>query len=230
MKMGPIPWIVGCVGSANLLMRCARQVPPDCDLVEVRLDLVGLCDGDWPQLCRAIQKQGRPVLLTIRDASEGGAWRGSEAERLELYLEGLSSVFAVDVEIGAGALMKALAAEAHRRRVKVVGSFHDFKKTPTLAQWKAVEKRGRRLGADIVKVAARVNEPADLAQLLAIPANAKGPICVLGMGPLGSISRVALPCAGSCLAYGSLGAATAPGQLSCRQLAKELKRWGARKA
>ena len=227
VKIGHIPWIVGCVGSANLLLRCARQVPPDCDLLEVRLDLVGVCGGDWPELCKAIQKQGRPVLLTIRDAREGGAWRGSEEERLALYLEGLHAVSAVDVEIGAG-IMKSLASAAHRRRVWVVGSFHDFEATPTLAQLKAVEKRGRRMGADVVKMAAMVNTPADLAQLLAMPANAKGPICVLGMGPLGSISRVTLPCAGSCLAYGSLVQATAPGQMSCRQLAKELARWGAR--
>ena len=227
--MDNMPRIVGCVGSANVLMRCARQVPPDCDMLEVRLDLVGLCGGHWLELCEAIQKQGMPVLLTIRDASEGGAWQGGKEERLALYVEGLASVSAVDVEIGTG-MLKILASAAHRRRVKVVGSFHDFEGTPTLAQFKAVEKRGRRMGADVVKVAAMVKTPADLARLLAMPANAKGPICVLGMGALGTISRVALPCAGSCLAYGSLVTSTAPGQLSCRQLAKELNRWGARKA
>ena len=198
-------------------------------MLEVRLDLTGLCGGAWPALCQAIQKQGRPVLLTIRHAREGGAWRGSEEERLALYVEGLGAVSAVDVETGSS-ILKNLATAAHRRRVQVVGSFHDFKGTPTLAQWKSVERRGRRLGADVVKMAAMVNTPADLARLLAMPANAKGPFCVLGMGDLGSVARVALPCAGSCLAYGSLAAATAPGQLSCRQLARELVRWGARTA
>ena len=67
------------------------------------------------------------------------------------------------------------------------------------------------------------------ARLLALPANAKGAICVMGMGEAGAISRVALPCAGSCLVYGSLDHATAPGQLSCRELSRELVRWGARK-
>ena len=226
---GKIPWIVGCIGSEALLRRCARKAPADCDMLEVRLDLTGLCGGDWIKLCAAIQKQKVPVLLTIRDETEGGKWKGREAERLALYLAGLKSVSAVDVELGARA-MAILAQPAHRRGVKVVGSFHDFTGTPDLAKLAMVETRGRRMGVDVVKIATQVNTPADLARLFALPTCAKGPICVMGMGERGSVSRVALPCAGSCLVYGSLGKAMAPGQLSCRQLAKELARWGIRKA
>jgi 3-dehydroquinate dehydratase type I len=224
---GKTPLIVGCVGSEALLRKCSKKMPVVCDMLEVRLDLTGLCGGEWTQLCAAIQKQGMPVLLTIRDENEGGAWKGREAERLALYLAGIKSVSAVDVELGARAL-ELLAQTAHRRGVRVVGSFHDFSGTPDLAKLNAVEARGRRLGVDVVKIATLVNTSADLARLFALPANAKGPICVMGMGKLGSVSRVALPCAGSCLVYGSLGKATAPGQLSCRDLAKELRRWGAR--
>lgn len=225
---GKNPLIVGCVGTEAALRRCAKRLPPHSDLLEVRLDLTGLCKGEWAGLCAAVQKQGMPVLLTIRDESEGGRWRGREADRLALYLAGLKSVSAVDVEIGAHALAPLVEA-AHRRGVAVVGSFHDFGGTPDLARLGRVETRGRRLGADVVKIAAMVKSPRDLARLMAVPAQAQGPICVLGMGPLGAVSRVALPCAGSCLVYGSLGKATAPGQLSCRELAKELARWGARK-
>ena len=225
---GKRPLIVGCIGSAALLRRCARKAPADCDMLEVRLDLTGLCGGEWPALCAAIRKQGRPVLLTIRDEAEGGEWRGREAERLALYLAGLKSISAVDVEIRAHAL-QMVAPAAHRLGVKVVGSFHDFEGTPDFASLHTVEGRGRRMGADVVKIVALVKGPGDLARLFALPACAKGPLCVMGMGPLGSVSRVALPCAGSCLVYGSLGKATAPGQLSCRQLATELNRWGARK-
>lgn len=225
---GKIPLIVGCIGSEELLHRCAKKVPADCDLLEVRLDLTGLCGGAWITLCAAIQKQGRPVMLTIRDEAEGGQWKGREAERLALYLAGLKSVSAVDVELGARA-MAILAQPAHRLGVKIVGSFHDFNGTPDVAKLNLIETRGRRMGVDVVKIATQVNTPADLARLFALPASAKGPICVMGMGARGSISRVALPCAGSCLVYGSLGQATAPGQQSCRQLAKELARWGARK-
>jgi 3-dehydroquinate dehydratase I len=211
-----------------MLRRCAKKVPADCDMLEVRLDLTGQCKGKWVGLCSAIQAQGMPVLLTIRDESQGGQWHGREAERLALYLAGLKSVAAVDVEIGAHAL-EILAQQAPRCGVMVVGSFHDFSGTPDIIRLRAVEYRGRRMGADVVKIATLVSNPQHLIRLFALPACAKGPICVLGMGELGAISRVALPCVGSCLAYGSLGKKTAPGQLSCRELAKELARWGVRK-
>lgn len=226
-SFGKKPWIVGCIGSAEQLRRVARRVPADCDMVEVRLDLTGLCGGHWLERCAAIEKRGLPVLLTVRDEREGGAWRGREAERIALYLAGLKTVSAVDLEIGAHAL-ELVAREARRRGVKVIGSFHDFKGTPDAARLDAVEVRGRRLGVDVVKIAAWTKSADDLARLFAVPARAHGPICVLGMGEWGGISRVALPCAGSCLAYGALKTATAPGQLSCRELARELARWGAR--
>ena len=89
MRFGKEPLIVGCIGSAARLRRCAKKAPADCDMVEVRLDLTGLCGEKWPALCAAIQKQGLPVLLTIRSRREGGEWRGREAERLALYLAGL---------------------------------------------------------------------------------------------------------------------------------------------
>ena len=227
-RFGTTPLIVGCIGSAARLRRCARQAPADCDMVEVRLDLTGPCGGKWIDLCAALRKQGMPVLLTIRAEREGGAWRGREAERTALYLAGLKSVSAVDVEIGAPAL-EIVAQAAHARGAKVVGSFHDFGGTPDAARLDAVVVRGRRMGADVVKIAAMVRTAGDLARLFALPARVREPICVLGMGERGGISRVALPCAGSCLAYGALGKATAPGQWSCRALAKELARWGARK-
>ena len=170
MKAGTKPGtrIVGCVGTEAGLRRCARKVPGACDMVEVRLDLVGVCGGGWMDLCAEIQARGMPVMLTIRGASQGGEWRGREAERLSLYLAGLRSVSAVDVEIGAHAL-EILAEAAHRREVEVVGSFHDFEGTPELARLGAVEARGRRMGADVVKIATMVRTPAELALLYALP-------------------------------------------------------------
>lgn len=221
------PRIVGCITTESLLRRSGQELPGDCDILEVRLDLTGLCDGKWMKLCTAIQALGRPVLLTIRDESHGGQWRGREAERLALYLTGLKSVSAVDIEIGARAL-EVLVPEAHPHGVAVVASFHDFNGTPGLPQLLALESRGRKMGADLVKIATRVNTPAELARLFALPAQATGPICVMGMGASGAISRVALPCAGANWVYGALETPAVPGQLDCRTLAEELDRWGVR--
>ena len=226
-RLGIKPLIVGCVATEARLRRCARRAPADCDWIEVRLDLTGPCGGAWAELCAAAAKRGRPVLLTVRSAREGGQWRGREAERTALLLRGLDVAAAVDVEIAAPAF-GFVAQAASRRGVAVVGSFHDFRAVPGAARLAAIEARGRAQGADVVKIAAQVRNAADLARLFALPARSQGPICVLGMGPLGAIARVALPAAGSCLAYGALEAATAPGQLRCRDLARELARWAVR--
>lgn len=228
-RFGRVPLIVGCIGTAAMLRRCARKAPAACDVLEVRLDLTGLCGGEWRAWCAAIQAQGVPVLLTIRAKSEGGQWQGREAERLALYLSGLKSVSAVDLEIGAHAL-HILPQAARQCGARVVGSFHDFHGTPDWTRLRAIEGRGRRMGADVVKIATLVRTPADLAQLFALPAHAQGPIGVMGMGQLGGVSRVALTAAGSCLVYGALDKPTAPGQTTCRELARELVRWGIRKA
>lgn len=226
LRIGKKPWIVGCIGSESLLRRCVKKAPVDCDVLEVRLDLTGLCGGEWIRLCAAIRKH-TPVLLTIRSESQGGQWVGREAERLALYLAGLKSVSAVDIEIGAPAL-EILVQPARRHGVLVIASCHDFEGTPELDRLRTLEERGRRMGGDVVKIATMANHPAELARLLAVPSQATGPISVMGMGKWGGVSRIALPCAGSCMVYGSLGPATAPGQMSCRQLNRELTRWGAR--
>ena len=226
-RFGLSPMIVGCVASAAQLRRYARRPPTSCDLLEVRLDLTGGNNGHWKDQCAAIRDQGLPVLLTIRNAQEGGGWRGREAERLALYLAGMQYVSAIDLEINTRAFEK-LAHTARRFGVRVVGSFHDFRGTPDAARLSAIEARGRRQGANVVKIATMVKTSADLARVLALPAQFKKPVSIIGMGPLGAVSRVALPCAGSCLVYGYLGQATAPGQLSCRTLARELERWGVR--
>lgn len=222
--------LVGCIDSPELLRRCARRAPAVCDVLEVRLDLTGLCGGEWLNLCAAIERQGRPVILTIRSSREGGQWRGREAERLALYLQAARVVSMLDVELAATRTVAALVPVAKANGVRLIGSFHHFEKTPPLSRLLAVAARGRQRPVDVIKIATRVNRAAELANLLALPALVKGPLSVMGMGPLGGLSRVAAAAAGSHLVYGSLAKATAPGQPSCRELASELVRWGLRPA
>ena len=195
-RLGKDPLIVGCVASEAALRRCARKAPADCDWIEVRLDLTGLCGGAWGNLCAAAGKRGRPVLLTIRSAREGGRWRGREAERLALVLHGLDVAAAVDLEIAAPAF--GLVAEAaHRRGVKVVGSFHDFGGTPDLARMARVEARGRRMGVDVVKIfPADTGGPKHLAALKSVYPDTifcpTGGVSLANMGQFLALPNVAM--------------------------------------
>lgn len=53
---------------------------PQCDLIEFRLDRL----GETPDIPEMLEGISKPVLISCRRAADGGAWRGTEDERLTL--------------------------------------------------------------------------------------------------------------------------------------------------
>src|SRR5436189_75771 len=81
------------------------------------------------------------------------------------------------------------------------------------------------LGADLTKIAALAGDAEELRRLLAVTLAARDHhVVTLAMGPMGPLSRLVLPAAGSLLTYGHVGRPTAPGQLGVAELAAELRR------
>ncbi|HOW98849.1 MAG TPA: type I 3-dehydroquinate dehydratase [Kiritimatiellia bacterium] len=220
LAVGRVPRIVGTAVSAESLDSAARIAKPAFDLLEIRVDCM---DSRWPAGAIRLREAGIPLILTVRSALEGGAWRGAEAERKRVYLSNLAVADAVDVEIRSRAL-KTVARAARRRGRLVIGSFHDFDGTPSMAVLRRIVWRGRAAGAHVVKIATHVGGEADLERLLDLLAESREPLCVLGMGPRGAAARVRLARAGSCLTYGYVDRPAAPGQPSCRELAGKLRR------
>jgi 3-dehydroquinate dehydratase-1 len=128
----------------------------------------------------------------------------------------------VDIEINSRVLPDVVAV-AHAVGKPVIGSYHDFATTPPRAVLAKVIARGWQSGADIVKLATRLNTAADLRLLLGLlkRSTVQRPLCVIGMGA--PEARLALARAGSCLAYGFLGKSAAPGQLSCAEVWRQLR-------
>ena len=84
-------------------------------------------------------------------------------------------------------------------------------------------RRGKAAGADIVKIAARVSDSKQLGRLLTLFAGRISvPLSLMGMGPLGKVSRLLFACAGSVLNYGYLGEPQVPGQWEAVILKKRL--------
>ena len=77
------------------------------------------------------------------------------------------------------------------------------------------EREARAAGADIVKFAFRLQTLDDMMVGVELLRRADGPMAIMGMGPLGPVSRLLYAQHGSCLVYGYLGETpTAPGQWS----------------
>ena len=160
---------------------------------EIRLDYL---EEPAPDLQKLFRSLPGPVIATNRLAAEGGRWAGTETDRLDRLAEALNlGVTCLDLELAADAGFRR-EIEARRGPTKLILSWHDFAGTPDAARLDAVLAEMLASEADIVKLVALANDPADNLRLLSLIPRAKAhgkEIIAFCMGPLGKWSRVAAP-------------------------------------
>ena len=206
------PAVVGTVHSAASLRAARKAGLKDCDWLELRIDnfLKNIAE-----LKHAAGNLRLPCIVTVRHPAEGGAAAGiTPGERRALYGEFLGGAGLVDIELRSIRALRGVVEEAKGAGVGVILSHHDFKGTPGREKLRELARRAEDAGAEIFKVATLTRTGRELARLIEFLADEKGrlPLSVMGMGPLGRVSRLALARGGSCLNYGYLGAANASGQ------------------
>lgn len=215
--------VVATVHSARGLREALSSKDPAIHLFEIRLDCLG---RGLKNFSECADKFSKPLLITARHPSEGGACHLSTLQRrllLHLYLPAAS---ALDVELRSMEPMRDLLDEASRLGVLKVISYHNFRTTPSLAVLQKIVRRARNEGADIPKIATHLRGPDDLATLLRLQSTMggkRGPLAVMGMGSLGKISRLVLAAAGSRLNYGYFDRPQVHGQWPAATLAARLE-------
>jgi 3-dehydroquinate dehydratase I len=219
-KRIPPTWSVVATAHTPKGLRDAARLPrgKGVDLVEVRLDCL---EGRGSGLRDALAKIKLPLILTARHPREGGAGRLGDAGRAALLEAHLPSAAFVDVEIRSAARFRILLASAKRNGVGTILSFHDFKRTPPAARLRLKLREALRHGADIAKIAVTLRDVRDLSALMSFQAGC-GKLATMGMGPLGKVSRLVLPLAGSRLVYGYLDRPQVDGQWPAEELAVRL--------
>ena len=204
-------WIVAAVYSPATLAAALAlgPLPGAPDWLELRADHFHA--GPEPLQALAA-KSPRPLLLTVRHPSEGGAPGAPKGarERGRLYecLSAYPAVVAVDLEVRSLHALSAVVRATRERGRLLVASFHDFRGVPPPGRLRTLAARAQDAGAEIFKVAATVERPDQLARLLDFMAWGQGrrmDLAVMGMGSMGRVSRLALAAAGSVLNYGYLG-------------------------
>ncbi|AKB16917.1 MULTISPECIES: type I 3-dehydroquinate dehydratase [unclassified Methanosarcina] len=205
------------------------------DILEIRLDLLGIRNLERAaEIIREIKsKTGLPVIATNRSRAEGGKWEGAEEDRTELLIGLLKYPFslkegldAVDIELSASLEERdkvIKAAKDHRKTVIV--SSHDFSKTPSPREMKAILEEMFLAGADIAKLAVMPQLMEDVLNLLRVTLDFRKEeksVCTIAMGKPGKHTRVVAPLYGSVLTYGSVegDASAAPGQLPVDEVKK----------
>lgn len=172
-----------------------------------------------------------PILFTFRTAEEGGEKAMERDDYASLIISAAQSglVDMVDVEAFAGdEIVKDIIDAAHAAGVKVVGSNHDFDRTPPKEEIVRRLRKIQDLGADIPKIAVMPQNKRDVLALLCateemVTDYADRPIITMAMSGTGLISRLCGETFGSSCTFGAVGKASAPGQMNAEDLDTILK-------
>ncbi len=179
------------------------------DLAELRIDYL----QEPPDLRALLENRPLPVIVTNRPVREGGLFAGDEVARVALLREAafLGADY-VDIEYDAVGFLGEPAG------ARVIVSYHNWEETPE--NLVDVARMLVGTGADIIKIATRVNNATDNFRLCQLQATTGVPMIVTGMGPMGVPSRVLSRKFRSYLTFAALSkdATSAPGQLTIADL------------
>ena len=200
-----------------------------CDLVEWRADWYE--DVFEPQCVEDILLKLRkifgeiPVLFTFRTKKEGGE-KEISYERYGQMLKNVAAtknVDLIDVETFFDEQIDKLVAELKEMGVKVIGSNHDFGKTPEKEELIRKVCQMQSMGVDITKIAVMPQHKRDVLTLLTateeITENyADRPLITMSMSGIGTLSRISGEIFGSAVTFGAVRKASAPGQIGVNEL------------
>lgn len=176
--------------------------------------------------CLRIGLPNTPIVFTFRTKREGGekeiSMKAYTALNKAVADSGNADI--IDIEIFSGdEVVKENIKNIHNTNVFVVGSNHDFFKTPDKDDIIARLVKMQKLEADICKIAVMPKCTYDVLTLLAATNEmytkyADRPIITVSMGPMGIISRLSGELFGSAMTYGTVGEKSAPGQVPLKEL------------
>jgi len=203
--------IVGVIASVGDL-RAATRTKHAPDIFELRLDALISCLDETQ---RFAAKTRRPLIITARHPAEGGMNKLNAAARRHLLERFLSYADYVDIELRSLTSLKEIAKRANR----LIVSVHDFRRTPSVAQMNKWLRSANVHGAEIFKIATRTDEPDQLCGLLQFASSdSRLPVVAMGVGKLGSVSRLVLAGLGSPFIYAAVGKPIVSGQMTVAQV------------
>lgn len=214
----------------EILEEAEKAVRAKADLVEWRADFFGeLSDPETSmEMLRLLSDTiGQiPIIFTIRTCEEGGNCRINTKDYVNLCLAAARTGAAdlIDVQVfGDEEEKRSLVSAIHQTGCRVIASFHDFEKTDSREALLERFHEMDRTGADILKMAVMPKEFDDVAAIMQATAQMRErytqkPLISMAMGSKGFISRISGENFGSCITFGTVGNASAPGQFPVEDL------------
>jgi len=201
------------------LQQTLRIALKKSDYVELRLDF--LKAEQIPQVLEIVKKDLKKIVCTLRPKTEGGKFAGNEKERISiLKLIAEYNPFLLDIEFNTLKKNKDLTKYLKMTKTKLMISWHDFKKTPSLAELKNKLNQMSKFSSN-VKIVTTAKFPNDSARVLQLYSKKERiSLIAFTMGNQGRISRILSLYLGSPYIYVSLGKPIAPGQFSLDEVKK----------
>ena len=156
----------------------------------------------------------KPILVTVRTREEGGM--------REIGMDAYTALNTAIARSGDADLIDVI----HGAGCKVMGSWHSFDGTPSKDELIRRMRKEQDMGADIPKVAVMPRSMADVITLLDATQEMRAkyadrPAITMSMGS-GVASRLCGECFGSDATFGTIGQASAPGQIPVGELSAVL--------
>lgn len=193
------------------------------DLIEVRGDYIKYLD-----IKGLINIKKLPLIFTNRKKEEGGRGKCTEKEIFNRLKEAID--LGVDyIDLGLRCKKEYLMnLIENKKETKIILSYHDFDKTPSIAYLLKIFGKTNQLKPDFLKIVTYARSYEDNIRILSLIPYAKSRkqrIITFAMGYKGRISRIISPIIGSAWTYASLenGKRSAPGQINVLEMKEVYK-------
>jgi len=175
------------------------------DVIELRLDLFQTLPSE-----EKLKGIGKPIIVTIRRTSDGGAYEGSEDERLRSLARYSRISDYVDIECD-------ISDDWFKEmRCSVIESYHNFRETPSYEYLRDLVESRR---GDVFKIATMGRGREDVLKIVRILSEYDNVVAFL-MGKDYSWTRIMALFMGSPFIYCTVSKSVAPGQLEAFKVRK----------
>ncbi len=215
------PLLVASLDGDDLPFLLEQARSERADIIEIRLDVWGnfFREEMIEKMNRFKEKIGIPLLVSFRGGHPFPAWWQP------MHWRALAHASLIDVEWNPRYPWREIAKNVKKFNLGLIISHHDYQGTPSEKNLIRIARTAYGKKADLVKIATRVKSEADIRTLLSLNTrfSPKKLMTVMGMGPLGTLSRLVAPLFHTSLIYGYIGTPTASGQLPYRDLQERIR-------
>lgn len=184
---------------AELKRKALEAIRLGADLIEFRLDYL---EDPFDEEVRGLIKEFHDrALITLRERDEGGRYSGSLEDKIR-FMEEISALKPAYIDVELRKLDKD--AVNRLRDAKLIISWHNFEKTPSLNVLEDIAEKALEFG-DIAKIVTKAEKLSDQLTILKLYNELDSRrLIAFTIGPSGILSRLISVKLGSPIAYVSL--------------------------